>query len=90
MATAHAVIHNRKGIHVRPSGCIFKYIMNYTGHITVTYNNENTSISDIIAIIALGLKQGDEIDINVTGPEEKTMLQGLKELFEKTYEFEER
>lgn len=90
MATAHAVIHNTKGIHVRPSGCIFKYIMNYTGKITVTNNNNDTQIADIIAIISLGLKQGDEIVINVTGPEEQTMLQGLKELFEKSYEFEER
>ncbi len=89
MVKASAIINNSKGIHVRPSGLIFKAIMKYTGTIIVTRNGVDTQIRDIISILTLGLSRNSEIEISVDGDDEESMLSTLKELFEKTYEFEE-
>lgn len=85
-----AHINNNKGIHVRPSGLIFKAIMGYKGTITVTKDGVDTQIRDIISILTLGLSKGKDIIITVDGNNENEMLTTLKELFEKTYEFEEK
>ncbi len=89
MVKSTATIHNKKGIHVRPSGLIFKAIMGYTGKIVVAKKGFETVISDIISILTLGLMQNDKITISVDGPDEELMLSTLTELFEKNYEFEE-
>lgn len=90
MIETPAHINNEKGIHVRPSGLIFKAIVGYKGKITVNKEGKDVEIRDIISILTLGLHKNSEIKISVDGPEEETMLETLKELFERTYEFEER
>ncbi len=89
MVETSAKIHNQKGIHVRPSGLIFKAIMGYTGDIVVDKKGLKTQIRDIISILTLGLAWNDEITLTIDGPDEQEMLDKLKELFEKSFEFEE-
>lgn len=90
MVETSAKIHNKKGIHVRPSGLIFKAILGYTGDIVVKKNGLKTQLRDIISILSLGLALNDEITLTIDGPEEQEMLDTLKELFERSYEFEEK
>lgn len=90
MYKENAVINNDKGIHVRPSGIIFKALMGYKGVITVTKDGKDTVVRDIITLLTLGLHKNDEITLTVEGDDEESMGNRLKELFEKTYEFEEQ
>lgn len=90
MVKSSAIINNIKGIHVRPSGIIFKAIMGYTGTIIVEKGGVETQIRDIISILTLGLAKGTIIEVKIDGDNEEEMLLKLKELFEKTYEFEEQ
>lgn len=90
MIKLSAEIKNPKGIHVRPSGIIFKAIMGYSGEITITKDGIDTILKDLITILTLGLHQGTKIDISIDGENENNMANILKELFEKTYEFEEK
>ncbi|OQY37749.1 MAG: hypothetical protein B6229_07755 [Spirochaetaceae bacterium 4572_7] len=90
MEKTSAIIHNEKGIHVRPSGLIFKAIMGYSGTIIVTKDGVDTEINDIISILTLGLGHNCQIEISVNGENEKEMIGILKGLFEKSYEFEEQ
>lgn len=90
MTKLSAEVKNPKGIHVRPSGIIFKAIMGYGGIITITKDGVDTILRDLITLLTLGLHQGDKIDISVEGDNEEEMASNIKELFEKTYEFEEK
>lgn len=83
-------VTNAKGIHVRPSGIIFKAIMGYGGTITVEKDGNKTPIRDIISILTLGLIKGSSITISVDGPDEESMLETLADLFGKCYEFAEQ
>lgn len=89
MIETSATINNIKGIHVRPSGLIFKEIYKYSGIIIITKDGLQTPIKDIISILTLGLNRFQEITISVDGPDEKKMMETLKELFERNFEFEE-
>lgn len=89
MIKTSATINNAKGIHVRPSGLIFKAILGYTGEIIVTKDGDATQIQDIISILTLGLQKDQDIEISVDGADEEEMLNRLKDLFEKNFEFEE-
>ncbi|WP_187759803.1 HPr family phosphocarrier protein [Thiospirochaeta perfilievii] len=90
MVETSAKIHNSKGIHVRPSGLIFKAIMNYGGEILIIKDGVTTPLRDIISILTLGLAYNDEITIRVSGVNEEEMIDILKDLFEKDYRFEEQ
>lgn len=83
-------IQNKKGIHVRPSGLIFKAIAGYPGTITVVKGKVRTEIRDIISILTLGLAYNDSITIEVDGDNESEMLKTLSELFSKDFHFEEQ
>lgn len=89
MIETSATINNEKGIHVRPSGLIFKEIFGYPGEIIVTKDGVATHIQDIISILTLGLTKSQIIGLSVNGPDEENKLNNLKVLFEKNYEFEE-
>lgn len=90
MTKVSAEVKNPKGIHVRPSGIIFKAIMGYKGVITVTKDGVDTILRDLITLLTLGLHQGTKIEISVDGDNEEDMAANLLQLFEKTYEFEEQ
>lgn len=90
MTTDVATVNNSKGIHVRPSGIIFKAIQGYHGKITITKEGVDTELRDLITLLTLGLHKGTTISIAVDGENEENMLSILKELFEKSYEFEEQ
>lgn len=90
MTKISAEVQNPKGIHVRPSGIIFKAIMNYTGIITISKDGVDTVLRDLITLLTLGLHKGTKIEISVDGDNEEQMVTELKTLFEKTYEFEEK
>lgn len=89
MIETSATINNDKGIHVRPCGLIFKEIYGYTGEIIITKDGIKTQIQDIISILTLGLVKSQIIKISVDGPDEDKMINKLKELFERNFEFEE-
>ncbi len=90
MVKKSAVINNSAGIHVRPSGIIFKEVSGYPGKIEITYNGETYLLDNIMVLLAMGLVKGSEIEIAVEGPEEEEMCDRLKELFEKEYDFPPR
>lgn len=89
MVKTSAVIKNEKGIHVRPSGIIFKEISGYEGKITVDKDGFITEIRDIISILTLGLAKNNKIEISIDGPDEENMLEKVKGLFEQCYQFAE-
>lgn len=89
MVETSVTVINAKGIHVRPSGIIFKTIMGYDGEIIVDKGGFKTPIRDIISILTLGLVKGSTITISVNGPNEEEMLATLADLFGKCYKFAE-
>ena len=87
MTKAQAVVKNKAGIHVRPSGVIMQEIGPYSGTITLTAKGESLELNSIMSLLSLGLTEGDRVDISVQGPEEKEMCAKLVSLLETNYDF---
>jgi len=90
MVEATAEVKNYAGIHVRPSGVIIQAVQGYSGRICVEAKGMVVDLSNIMGLIALGLTQGDTVQISVEGPDEKEVLEKLCELFSRNFDFPPR
>jgi phosphocarrier protein HPr len=87
MVKRDAVINNNAGIHVRPSGVIMKEVSSFKGTVTIQRGGSSTELNNIMALLSLGLLHGDNITIQVEGPEEEEEADRLVELFEYNFDF---
>ena len=88
MITKQAKILNAYGIHCRPSAVILDEVSKFEGYsISISTPNGDCDLSSIIALLALGLKEGDVITINVDGPDAETVGDQMVELFQRDFDF---
>ncbi len=90
MVTKRAVVQNRAGIHVRPSGVIMQAIQGYPGQVSLRTETSETALDSVMSLIALGLFPGDWVEVTVSGPDEAQMCDTLAALFEKHFDFPPR
>ena len=87
MTQKTATVKNSAGIHVRPSGVIFKEVEKYPGKIEITANGMTLPLDNVMALLTLGLVRGSKVEITVDGPEEEKTADKLVELFETEFDF---
>lgn len=87
MVQTTAVVQNEAGIHCRPSAILVNEGSAYTGEILVSSATGECTLTSVLELIVLGLEQGDEVTIQVTGPDEETFAKKLVELFETIFDF---
>ena len=90
MVELPAIIRNSAGIHCRPSAVIIKEAMNYPGVIRVTANSRESDLRSVMSLLALGLHQGTDITIRVSGPDEQEFCRKLVDLFQTHFDFPPR
>ncbi len=82
-----AVIQNEAGIHCRPSAVLVREGMAYSGTILVQADSGSCTLTSALECLMLGLEQGTEISIQVSGPDEDVFGAKLVELFETIFDF---
>ena len=88
---AKAVIRNSAGIHCRPTAVIVKESRRFECEITVHTSNDATADpKSAIELLALGLDEGSEIEIEATGDSASACCRRLVELFETEFDFPPR
>lgn len=87
---ARATVRNAMGIHCRPSAVIIKEAADYPGRVRVVSESRECDLRSVIHLIALGLHQGAEVLIQVTGPDAAGFARKLAELFERHFDFPPR
>ena len=87
MFEAKAIVKNEAGIHCRPSAVLVKAGTAYAGEILVTTESGTCTLTSALECIMLGLEQGAEVTIHVTGPDEEAFCKKLVELFETHFDF---
>ena len=90
MVQTEATVQNFAGIHVRPSGVIIQTVKGYGGTISVAAKGLTTDLTNVMGLIAMGLCQGDTVNISVDGPDEESMLAEIVELFTRNFDFPPR
>jgi phosphocarrier protein HPr len=85
-----ATVENAHGIHCRPSAVIIKEAAGFPGDILVTAESGQCDLRSVLHLIALGLHQGAQVTIRVSGPDEEAFCNRLAELFGTRFDFPPR
>lgn len=77
------VIKDELGIHARPAGMLVKAVKPLESKITITNNTNGKSAdaSRLMAVMSMGVKQGDEVTVSAEGGDEQAAIQAVEEFF---------
>ena len=78
------VITDAVGIHARPAGMLVKEVKKYDAKITINKAGKKVEAGKLMAIMALGVKCGDEVGVEIEGGDEEAAFQGMQKFFEET------
>lgn len=76
-------IKDELGIHARPAGMLAKAARALDSEITISFGGKSAGAARLIAVMGLGIKQGDTITVTINGGGEEQAEKSMKEFFEK-------
>lgn len=76
------VITDEVGIHARPAGILVKEAKKYASKITVKKGEKSAEATKLMALMGLGVKQGDTVTIEVDGDDEESVVEIIQKFFE--------
>jgi len=72
------------GIHARPAGLLVKKIKEYAGHtVTISKGEKSVNALRLMALMQMGIRQGDTITVSVEGENEAQAAAELETYFKK-------
>jgi phosphocarrier protein len=67
------------GIHARPAGLLVKEIKNYADStVTITKGGKSVNALKLMALMQLGVKQGDTVKVTVEGGDEAAVAAAIE------------
>lgn len=85
MKTFHYVIKDEVGIHARPAGLLVKEAKKYESKITLTKDGKSAEATKLMAVMGLGVKCGQTVEVSVEGADEETTFEAVKSFFEANF-----
>lgn len=77
------VINDPLGLHARPAGLLAKMAKPYADTvITVTKGDKTVKASQLMKLMSLAAKNGDEVVVAAEGPQEEEAIAALKAFFQ--------
>lgn len=84
MKTFTYTITDPVGIHARPSGLLVKAAKAFADtQITLTKGEKSAKATQLMKLMALGVKGGEEVTVTAEGPQEEAALAAMQEFFQK-------
>ena len=71
-------IKDPAGIHARPAGMLVKEAKQYESRIQLQKDGKKVSATNLIGIMGMGLRFGDQVEISIEGPDEDTAEEGIQ------------
>ena len=76
------VITDPVGIHARPAGILVKEVKNYKDStVTLTKGDKSVNLLKLMALMQMGIKQGDTVTVSVEGGDEEAVCAKIEEFF---------
>lgn len=77
------VINDPLGLHARPAGLLAKLAKPYADTtITITKGEKTVKASQLMKLMSLAAKNGDEVTVAAEGPAEEEAIAAVKKFFE--------
>ena len=82
MKSFEYVITDPVGIHARPAGLLVKEIKSFAGSaVTFTKGEKSVNALKLMALMQMGIKQGDTVTVSVDGGDEAAVATALENFF---------
>lgn len=82
MKSFQYVVTDPVGIHARPAGLLAKVAKSFDSTITITKaDGRSAGATKLMAIMGLGIKQGDKVTITLEGGNEEANAAALEQFF---------
>ena len=82
MTTFNYTITDPVGIHARPAGLLVKEIKSFAGSaVTITKGEKSVNALKLMALMQMGIKQGDTVTVSVEGPDEENVCAAVEAFF---------
>ena len=75
------IIKDRIGLHARPAGLLVKQVKAMESKITLRAKGKSVNAGNVMAIMGLGIKEGEKVFIELEGSKEKEERQKLEAFF---------
>ena len=69
------------GIHARPAGILVKEIKKYASTVTVSKGEKEVNALKLMALMGMGIKQGDTVKVTIDGADEDVAAAAIEEFF---------
>ena len=69
------------GIHARPAGSLVKEIKKYASTVTVIKGEKEVNALKLMALMGMGIKQGDTVKVTIDGADEDAAAAAIEEFF---------
>ena len=71
MKTFEYTITDPVGIHARPAGILVKKVKEFASTVTIAKGEKSVNALKLMALMGLGIKQGDKVTVTVEGDDEE-------------------
>ena len=78
-------ITDPNGIHARPAGLLVKQLKAFKSTVTIFKGDKNVDMKKLLALMGLGVKQGDAVTIKVEGEDEEACAAALEKVLKETF-----
>ena len=82
MLAFHYTITDAAGLHARPAGLLVKEAKKYDSKIVIKKETKAVEATKLMAVMSLGVKCGQDVEVEISGPDETTAYEELKAFFE--------
>ena len=82
MKSFEYVVKDEVGIHARPAGILVKEAKKYESKITISKAGKSAEATKLMAVMSLGVKCGQTVEVTVEGADEDTAVEEIKAFFE--------
>ena len=82
MKSFEYVITDPVGIHARPAGILVKEVKGFAGStVTIAKGDKSVNALKLMALMQMGIKQGDTVTVTVEGGDEAAVCTALENFF---------
>ena len=75
-------IRDELGIHARPAGLLVREVKTLDSTVTIRKGEQSVDARRLIALMGMGIRQGDTITVSICGGDEEHAEACLKEFFQ--------
>lgn len=86
MVETTATINVSSGLHARPANLFIKTASKFKSNIKVSKDGKEVDGKRLLAIMTLGVQQGESITIKAEGEDEEKAVRALEDLIERDFE----